>query len=89
MSAIKLELEHTEYHAVVCYAEALGVSPEDIAYAALDRLMQTCEAPELNRAITEIRERRRQSRTPWGTAAQKPASLAQPFDDEPVLTRFF
>jgi len=90
MSAIKLELEHTEYHAVVRYAEALGVSPEDIAYAALDRLMQTCEAPELNHAIAEIRERRRHSHTPWGHVAAKPITIVHQFDDEePALTRFF
>jgi len=39
MPAIKIHLEHAEHDAVVRLAELLRVQPEDVAFAALNRLM--------------------------------------------------
>jgi hypothetical protein len=39
MSAIKIHLEHAESAAVTRLADLLRVQPEDVAYAALNRLM--------------------------------------------------
>jgi len=48
MAAIKIQLEAAELAAVTRLAEALHVKPEDIAYAALNRLMLDAENPELH-----------------------------------------
>jgi len=71
MGAIKIYLEYAEHDAVRRYAEALGVSDEDIAYAALNRLMlqlKTAEE-EIDRQVVEVRDSRQHSRSPFGDPA--------------------
>lgn len=55
---VKLNLELEEHDAVQRYAEALGVSEEDIAYAALNRLMRELKTAQeiVDREIVETRE---------------------------------
>ena len=59
MSVIKLHLEHAEFSALARYAEALGVEPETIVYAATNRLMLACGQSDVNRDIVETRAWRR------------------------------
>ena len=59
MNTIKLELEAEEYGVVERFAEVLGVAPGDVAYAALHRLMMTCDDPAVGRDIVETRAWRR------------------------------
>lgn len=59
MNTIKLELEAEEYGVVERFAEVLGVAPGDVAYAALHRLMTTCDDPAVGRDIVETRAWRR------------------------------
>jgi len=71
MSAIKIHLEFVEHEAVQRYAEALGVSDEDVFYAALNRLMlqlKTAEE-EIDRDVIIARDVRQQSRSPFGDSA--------------------
>jgi len=71
MGSIKIYLEFAEHDAVRRYAEALGVSDEDVAYAALNRLMlelKTAEE-EIDRDIIEKRDGRQHSRSPFGDSA--------------------
>jgi len=69
MSSIKIYLEADECTAVQRYAEALGVSEEDIAYAALKQLMRDLKTKEdeISREVIHLRLSRRQSQSPWGT----------------------
>lgn len=88
MSSIKLRLERAEYNAVCRYAEALGVTPEDIAYAALNRLMLNCEDGEVNRDIAETREWRGNNLPLWSDSAGSVHAYEGKPDDEPTPSRF-
>ena len=89
MSAIKLHLEQAEYDAVVRYAQALGVSPEDIGYAALNRLMLACENADVNRDIVETRAWRRNNLPMWSDSACAVHAYEGKADDEPERSRMF
>jgi len=56
MAAIKIHLEAAELAAVTRLADALRVKPEDIAYAALNRLMLDAENAELHTDIKHTRD---------------------------------
>lgn len=58
MSVIKIFLEAEEHDRVQRYAESLGVSTEDVAYAALNRLMHEIKKSEdaLAKEIVETRD---------------------------------
>ena len=72
MSAIKVQLPEEELDAVHRYALSLGVSPEDIAYAALNRLMLAIKTdePAINREIVEARDWRRNNLALWSDSAR-------------------
>lgn len=88
MSAIRIRLERAEYDAVCRYAEALGVTPEDIAYAALNRLMLCCENTDVNRDIAETREWRGNNLPLWSDSAGSVHAYEGKPDDEPARSRF-
>jgi len=88
MSAVRLHLEQAEYDAVARYAEALGVSPEDIAYAALNQLMLKCQREEVNRDIVETRNWRHQNLPLWSDSACSVHAYEGKGDDEPTPSRF-
>ena len=48
MSAIKIHLEMAEIDAVERYAKSLNVKTEDVAYAALNRLMRMLHRADAN-----------------------------------------
>jgi len=86
MNPVKIHLEYAESVAVEHYAEVLGVSAEDVAYAALHDLMSHAQEPHVQQAIVRTREQRRRSLPPWSD--QRPASRA-PFEEETSsLSRF-
>ncbi|MCX6956011.1 MAG: hypothetical protein NTV51_28060 [Verrucomicrobia bacterium] len=72
MSAIKLHLQAEELDAVQRYAESLGVKTEDVAYAALHRLMMQIKTEEaaINQEILEAREWRRENLPVWSDSAR-------------------
>ncbi len=72
MSAIKIHLPDEELSAVRRYAEEIGVTPEDLAYAALNRLMlQTkVDADTIDREIIEAREWRKANLALWSDSAR-------------------
>lgn len=88
MSSIKLHLEYAEYDAVCRYAQALGVSPEDVAYAALNRLMLACDSAEVHRDIAETREWRRHNLPLWSDSAGSVHAYEGKPDDEPQRSRY-
>ncbi len=88
MPAVRLYLEQAEYEAVARYAEALGVSCQDIAYAGLNRIMLSCEQPEVNRDIVETRDWRRHNLPMWSDSACAVHAYEGAPDDQPVRSRF-
>jgi hypothetical protein len=83
VSSIKLHLEYAEYDAVCRYARALGVKPEDVAYAALNRLMLSCENADVNRDIAETRDWRRSNLPLWSDSAGSVHAYEGKPDDDP------
>lgn len=88
MSTIKLHLEAAEYDAVRRHADALGVTLEDLAYAALNRLMLVASNPEVNRDIAETRAWRRQNLPMWSDSAGSVHAYEGKPDSEPEPSRF-
>lgn len=83
MSTIKLHLERPEFDAVSRYAEALGVSHEDVLYAALNRLMLTCTDSEVGRDIADTRDWRQHNLPLWSDSAGSVHAYEGQPDDEP------
>lgn len=88
MSSIKLHLEAAEYDAVRRHADALGVSVEDVAYAALNRLMLASNNPEVNRDIAETRGWRHHNLPMWSDSAGSVHAYEGKPDNEPEPSRF-
>src|SRR5690606_36586920 len=65
MHAIKIHLEPAEHAVISRFARALQVSPEDIAYAALDQLMIDAQTPEVQRAVKECCQWRKNNLPLW------------------------
>lgn len=72
MSAIKIHLPDEELSAVRRYAEEIGVTPEDVAYAALNRMMLQTKTDEeaIDREIVEAREWRKTNLALWSDSAR-------------------
>jgi hypothetical protein len=69
MSSIRVHLDAAEHDAVARLAEMVGVSPEDVAYAALNRLMLIAQDPEVVRDIADTRDWRRYQLPAWSDSA--------------------
>ena len=71
MSVIKIFLESEEHERVQHYAESLGVSTEDVAYAALNRLMHEVKKSEeaLAKEIVDTRDWRHPTVAYWTETA--------------------
>lgn len=87
MSVIKLHLEQAERDTVARYAETLGVTVEDVAYAALNRLMMCAADPELQGDIKETREWRKHNLPLWSDSACSVHAYEGKADDEPSPSR--
>ncbi len=84
MSGIKLHLDQSESDAIARFAAAIGVSPEDVAFAALNRLMAKAEDPELRRDIVETRNWRKHNLPMWSDSACSVHAYEGKSDDEPT-----
>lgn len=69
MSAIKIHLEDAEHDAVVRLAELLRVAPEDVAYAALNRLMLIAKDPAVQNDVVLTLRWRRDNLPLWADSA--------------------
>lgn len=83
MSGIKLRLERAELAAVQRFAETMNVSPEDVAYAALNRLMMSCHDPLVVSDILETHAWRRENLPLWSDSAGSVHAYEAMPDDEP------
>lgn len=84
MSGIKLHLEAAELAAVQRFADRLKVRPEDVAYAALNRLMMNCRDPEIADDIAQTRDWRRENLPLWSDSAGSVHAYEGKQDDEPT-----
>lgn len=80
MSAIKLHLEMAELDAVQRYAAVLHVSPEDVLYCALNRLMLSGLDPLVQQDIKETKEWRRANLPLWSDTA----ASVHPYESKPT-----
>jgi len=69
MSAIKIHLEDAELAPIVRLAESMQVTVEDVAYAALNRLMLESEDPEVQADIAHARSWHRETLPRWSDFA--------------------
>ncbi|MDF3059647.1 MAG: hypothetical protein K0R17_3862 [Rariglobus sp.] len=88
MSAIKLHLEMAERDALERYAESLHVSPEDIVYCALNRLMLNGRDPAVQQDIRETKDWRRDNLPLWSDTAASVHAYEGKHDHEPVPSRY-
>src|SRR5690606_19641779 len=87
MSGLKIPLEDAELDAVKRYAQTLGVSPADVAYAALNRLMMQAREPEVRTDIVETSRWRRQNLPLWSDSAQSVHAYEGRAADDPEPSR--
>lgn len=87
MSAIKIHLENEELSAVERLADSLHVGLEDIAYAALNRLMLQSNDPELRMDIAQTRNWRSGNLPLWSDTARSVHAYESKPDDEPHPSR--
>lgn len=85
MSAIKIHLDAAESAAVERYAEKLRVRPEEIAYAALNRLMLEADNPETMVEIQQTRAWRAQNLPLWSDSAGSVHAYEAMPDEPPTL----
>ncbi len=88
MTAIRLHLEQAERDTIDRYARTLGVTSEDVAYAALNRLMLECNEPRVRRDVVETREWRRENLPLWSDSACSVHAYEGKQDEEPSPSRF-
>ncbi|MBI2512028.1 MAG: hypothetical protein HYV96_08615 [Opitutae bacterium] len=69
MSAIKIHLEDAEMHPVERLARLLHVETEDVAYAALNRLMLQARDPEVQNDICQTCKSRDTQLPLWADTA--------------------
>ena len=88
MSAIKIRLEMAESDAVERYAVSLGVKPEDVAYAALNRMMLTARDPEVEKDVRETSQWRHHNLPLWSDSAASVHAYEGKHDAEPEPSRY-
>ncbi len=83
MSTLKLHLDGEELAAVERFAAKLNVKPEDVAYAALNRLMMQARDPAVQTDIVETRSWRFDNLPLWSDTAHSVHAYEGKHDDEP------
>jgi len=84
MPVIKLSLDDEEYGPVSRLAESLHLSPEDVAYAALNQLMLRAADPEVLADIKHSHDWRRANLPRWGDSARSVHAYEGKADDPPA-----
>ncbi len=84
MFSIKIHLDPAEHAAIGRYATILKVSPEDIAYAALNRLMSKANQPDIRRDIAETTAWRRDNLPVWADTERSVHAYEGSHDDQPA-----
>lgn len=88
MSAIKIRLEDAEMHPVLRLAKLLHVEPEDIAYAALNRLMLQGRDPEVQNEIRQVKQVRESQLPLWADSAGSVHAYEGMPDCDPARSKY-
>ena len=88
MSAIKIRLDGEDLAAVERYAAALNVKAEDVAYAALNRLMIQARDETVRADIIETRAWRGENLPLWSDTAHSVHAYEGKHDAEPEPSRY-
>jgi hypothetical protein len=83
MSSLKVNLDSEELAAVERFAAKLNVKAEDVAYAALNRLMMQARDPAVQTEIAETRAWRNDNLPLWSDSAHSVHAYEGKHDDEP------
>lgn len=84
MSVIRVHLEPAEAHVVERLAHALAVTKEDVAYAALDRMMTESLDPEVQRYVRDNSRARKANLPRWADTERSVHAYEGGPDDQPV-----
>jgi len=88
MSAIKLHLDSEELAAVERFAATLNVKPEDVLYAALNRLMMAGREEAVRTDILETRDWRVANLPLWSDTAHSVHAYEGKHDAEPRPSKY-
>lgn len=88
MPAIKIHLEHAENDAVVRLADLLRVQPEDVAYAALNRLMLIAKDPTVQNDIGLTLRWRKDNLPLWSDSAYSVHNYEGMSPVEPMKSKY-
>jgi hypothetical protein len=88
MSAIKIRLEMAEIDVIERYAASIGVKTEDVAYAALNRMMLTALNPEVVKDVRETSQWRHHNLPLWSDSAASVHAYEGKHDAEPEPSRY-
>ncbi|PTY05173.1 hypothetical protein DB347_17040 [Opitutaceae bacterium EW11] len=84
MPAIKIHLEDEEYAPICRLADQLHLSTEDIAYAAINRLMMQSTDTEIRADIRQTHAWRGSNLPRWGDSARSVHAYEGKADDHSV-----
>ena len=88
MNTIKIHLEAAELNAVVRLAELLHVTPEDIAYSALNRLMLHAREADVQGDVMATRDWRKDNLPLWSDTAGSVHAYEGMPDCEPGKSKY-
>lgn len=88
MSAIKIHLDDEELAAVERLARTLKVKAEDVAYAALNRLMIQSRDEAIRRDVVETKAWRGENLPLWSDSAHSVHAYEGKHDAEPEPSRY-
>ncbi len=83
MPVLRLHLDDEEFAPVRRLAQELNLRPEDVAYAALDQLMQERESPTIRSAILYAHSWRSSNLPQWADSARSVHAYEGLPDDYP------
>lgn len=86
--SIKIHLDDAEMKPVTRLARALHVEPEDIAYAALNRLMLGARDPAVQAEITNLKLARKNNLPLWADSAGSVHAYEGMHDVEPERSKY-
>ena len=88
MSVLKVHMDDEELAAVERMAAMLNVRAEDVAYAALNRLMLQARDPAVHDDIVETRAWRSENLPLWSDSAHSVHAYEGKHDSEPEPSRY-
>ncbi len=86
--SIKIHLDDAEMNPVARLAQMLHVEPEDVAYAALNRLMLVARDPEVQAEIVNLKHAKTANLPLWADTAGSVHAYEGMHDCEPEQSRY-